>query len=55
MQFLRTARGSAFECTAHLLLCPVPGVDTAPLVAEYHRFIEALDLSLSRLVEADAV
>jgi four helix bundle protein len=53
VQFLRTSRGSAYEVVAHLHLCPVPDLDLGSLIQDYHRLIEALDVSLGKLIDTD--
>lgn len=51
IQFLRIARGSAFEVVSHLLTCPVPGVEIAELRREYAALVEQIDASVTRLID----
>ncbi|MBN9520739.1 four helix bundle protein [bacterium] len=51
IQFLRVARGSAFETISHLSLSPIAELDLAALRKSYVALIEAIDTSLARLID----
>lgn len=51
IQFFRVARGSAFETVSHLSLSPLPDTDLTDLRRQYVTLIEAIDLSLTSLID----
>lgn len=55
IQFLRIARGSAFETVSHLSLSPVPELDLSDLRRQYVNLIEQIDTSLLRLIDQHPV
>ena len=50
VQFMRIARGSAFETVSHLLTVPV-SIETAELRREAAAVVEIIDASVSRLID----
>lgn len=51
VQFMRIARGSAFETVSHLLTAPV-AIETGELRREAAAVVEQIDASVSRLIDA---
>lgn len=54
IQFLRIARGSAFETFTHLNLCPIADIDTAELRKQTCAVIVQIDTSIAKLIEPSA-
>ncbi len=50
VQFLRIARGSAFETVSHLLTAPVV-IEVAELRREWATVVEMIDASVTRLID----